>query len=155
MRLNDERNGRTIWFIQQEGWDKWLWARMQQLRRRRQVSLDTSAAPQSLGAGIFALVAIQSSGSGIACLIRMIPRVHFHGGADHTSRFWHHPPAIMVWEVVGQHLFLNIILSNFTVGTGRKVRCGQSMSWSGNTMLLSSTIHNTIFLWKEDSQQTF
>ena len=31
---------------------------------------------------------------------------------------WHHPlasPAIIAWKVAGQHLFLNIILSNFEV----------------------------------------
>ena len=50
---------------------------------------------------------------------------------DHTGRFRHHPsasPVVIVWKVVGQHLFLNIIPSNFTAETGRKVWCDQGMS---------------------------
>ena len=41
-------------------------------------------------------------------------------GADHTDHFWHHPltpPAVVVWKAVSQHLFLNIIPSNLTVGS--------------------------------------
>ena len=32
-------------------------------------------------------------------------------------------PVVIVWKVVGQHLFLIIILNNFTAGTKRKVWC--------------------------------
>ena len=52
-------------------------------------------------------------------------------GADHTDQFRHRPlasPAVIVRKVVGQHLFLNIIPSNFTVGSGRKVWCDRGMS---------------------------
>jgi hypothetical protein len=72
MQENDGWNGiveACDAFIQQEVWGKGLWAHMQQLRRRRQVSLHTTA---PLGAGTFALVGIQSSGCGIACLIQTI-----------------------------------------------------------------------------------
>ena len=51
-------------------------------------------------------------------------------GVDRTGQFRHHPlasPAVIVWKVVGQHLFLNIIPSNFTAGTGRKVWCDWGM----------------------------
>ena len=50
--------------------------------------------------------------------------------ADHTSHFWHHPPtspAVIMWKVVGQHLFLNIIPNNFTAGAGRKSWCDWGM----------------------------
>ena len=52
-------------------------------------------------------------------------------GADHIGKFLHHPSVstlIIVWKVVGQHLFMNIIPNNFTVGTERKVWCDQGMS---------------------------
>ena len=39
--------------------------------------------------------------------------------ADHTNHFWHHPvasPTVIVWKLVGQHLFGNIIPGNSTDG---------------------------------------
>ena len=36
-------------------------------------------------------------------------------GVVHTGQFWHHPstsPTVIIWKVVGQHLFLNMILKN-------------------------------------------
>jgi hypothetical protein len=55
-------------------------------------------------------------------------------GADHTGQFYHHPPAtaaVIMWKVVGQLLFLNIIPSNFTARTGWKVWCDRGMSVYG------------------------
>ena len=52
-------------------------------------------------------------------------------GADHTKHFWYHllaSPALIVWKVVGQHLFLNIIPSEFTAGTRWKFWCDWHMN---------------------------
>ena len=54
-------------------------------------------------------------------------------GAYHTGQFEHHPSAssaVIVWKVVGQHLFLNIVPNNYTARTGRKVWCDRGMSLS-------------------------
>ena len=51
-------------------------------------------------------------------------------GVDHTGQLRHHPStssAVIVWKVVGQHLILNIIPNNFTVGTKQRVWCDQGM----------------------------
>ena len=56
--------------------------------------------------------------------------VHLGWGIDHTSHFWDHPlgsPVVIVWKVVDQHLFMNIITSNFTARTIRKFWCDRSM----------------------------
>ena len=47
-------------------------------------------------------------------------------GTIHPSAFL----AVIVWKVMGQHLFLNIIPNNFTVRTAQKVWCDRSMNWS-------------------------
>jgi hypothetical protein len=42
-------------------------------------------------------------------------------GANHTNHIWHHPSTyltVIVWKMMGQHLFLNIIPDNFTIGAG-------------------------------------
>ena len=55
---------------------------------------------------------------------------HVGWGVDHTGQFRHHTltsPAVIVWKVVDQHLFLNIIPINFMAGTGRKVWCDRDM----------------------------
>jgi hypothetical protein len=47
-------------------------------------------------------------------------------GVDHTSHLRHRPlasPDVIVWKLVGQHLFLNIISFDFKVGTGGKFWC--------------------------------
>ena len=47
--------------------------------------------------------------------------------AYHTGHLRHHPsapPTVIMWKVVGQHLFLNIIPNNFTAGSER---CDQGM----------------------------
>ena len=52
-------------------------------------------------------------------------------GVDHSDRFKHHPsasPAIIVWKLVDQHLFLNLIPINFMAGTWQKVWCDRPMS---------------------------
>ena len=57
--------------------------------------------------------------------------VSYHWGADHTGQFRHHPsasPAVIVRKVVGHHLFLNIIPSNFTTRIERKVWCDRGMT---------------------------
>jgi hypothetical protein len=49
---------------------------------------------------------------------------------DHTGHFWHRPstfPAIIIWKVVSQHLFLNIIPNNSIARTGRKVSCDRGL----------------------------
>ena len=52
---------------------------------------------------------------------------------DHTSQFRHHSSAsltVIMWKVVDQHLFINIIPDNVTAGTGRKVWCDRGiMKW--------------------------
>ena len=55
-------------------------------------------------------------------------------GTDHTRQFRHHPSAssaVIVRKVAGHHLFLNIILSNFTARTEREVWCDRGISVSG------------------------
>ena len=42
-------------------------------------------------------------------------------------------PAVRLWKVVGQHLFLNIIFSNVTAGTGCKFWCDGGMMIRGGT----------------------
>ena len=49
-----------------------------------------------------------------------------HSGTDHTGHFRHHPLAslvVIVWKLVGQRLFLNIIPNNFLARTRRIVWC--------------------------------
>ena len=53
-------------------------------------------------------------------------------GIDHTRHFLYHPslsPAAIVWKVVGQHLLLNIILTNFMAGTRWKDWCDRGHKW--------------------------
>ena len=71
-------------------------------------------------------------------------------GADHTEQFRHHPsasPAVIVRKVAGHHLFLNIIPSNFTARTERKVWCDRGMrgnnlpiAWQGYGFLFRLTV---------------
>ena len=63
-------------------------------------------------------------------------------GADHTGQYWHHPsasPAVIMWKVVGQHLFLNIVPNNFTARTEREVWCDRGMRtpWVWMTVALN------------------
>ena len=61
----------------------------------------------------------------------MSKNIHRRWGVDHTGQFKYHPlasPALIVWKMMGQHLFLNIIPNNFKVGTGQKLWCDQGMS---------------------------
>jgi hypothetical protein len=61
-------------------------------------------------------------------------------GVDHTNHFSHRPSTsstVIVWKVVGWHLFLDIILINFTAETRHKVWCDRGMS-----------IGNFIFPWR-------
>jgi hypothetical protein len=63
-------------------------------------------------------------------------------GIDHTDRFWHHPltsPAVILWKVVGQDLFFNIIPNNFTIGTDRRVWCDRGMSLRNNWLKLETS----------------
>ena len=65
-------------------------------------------------------------------------------GVEHTNHLWHHPStslAVIMWKVMGQHLFLDIIPNNFTVGTGRKVWCDQAMN-----QRVRSTFHISMML---------
>ena len=51
--------------------------------------------------------------------------------ADESGQFRHHlsaSPAVIVRKIVGHHLFLNIIPSNFTARTELKVWCDRGMS---------------------------
>ena len=63
-------------------------------------------------------------------------------GVDHTNHFWHHPlasPIVIVWKVVCQHLFLNIIPSNSMIGKGQNVWCDWGMRvWSHQPLLAPS-----------------
>jgi hypothetical protein len=50
---------------------------------------------------------------------------------------WQHPSSSLVeivWKVMGQHLFLNLIPNNFTTRTGRKVWSDPSMSKQASRM---------------------
>ena len=54
--------------------------------------------------------------------------------ADHINHFWHHllsSPVVIVWIVVGQHLFLTIIPIIFMVRTGRLVWCDRDTHLQG------------------------
>ena len=65
------------------------------------------------------------------CQMWMIGWLIQQWGVNHTNHFRHHQsasPDVIVWKVVGQHLFLSIISNNFTAGTGRKVWCDRGMS---------------------------
>ena len=60
-------------------------------------------------------------------------------GADHTRQFRHHPsasPAVIVRKVVGHRLFLNIIRSNSTARTERKVWCDRGMSFLSTRVMV-------------------
>jgi hypothetical protein len=63
-------------------------------------------------------------------------------GVDHTIHFWHHMPtslAVIVWKVVGQHLFMYIVSNNFMVGIGREVWCDRNMrGWSHQPIQIPS-----------------
>ena len=48
--------------------------------------------------------------------------------------------AVIVWKVADQHLFLNIIPSNFTVGTRWKVCCDKGMREMGSSLQHMSRI---------------
>ena len=64
-------------------------------------------------------------------------------GTDRTNQPWHHPsasPVAIVWTMVGQHLFLNVIPNNFTVDTRRKYWCDHGMSL--HIMCLHSWVWN-------------
>ena len=53
--------------------------------------------------------------------------------ADHTGHIWHHPSAslaVIMWKVVDQHVFMNIIPNNFTFGTRTEI-----FVWSGHECL--------------------
>ena len=68
-------------------------------------------------------------------------------GADRTSHFWHHmspSPVVIMWKVVGQHLILNIIPNNFTVGIRREVCCCEwGMSWRNNRLKFKTSNKTT------------
>ena len=52
-------------------------------------------------------------------------------GADHINQSRHYlsaSPVVIVWTVVGQHLFLNLIPNNFIVGTRQKCWCDHGTS---------------------------
>ena len=72
------------------------------------------------------------------CPGRMTISYRWNGwGADHTGQFWHHPsasPTLIVWKVVGQHLFLNIIPTNFMARTKQKSWCDWGMSLRNNRL---------------------
>ena len=81
-------------------------------------------------------------------------------GVDHTDHFWHHPsasPAVIVWKMVGQHLFLNIIPNNFTGGTGPKVWCDRDMSVGDldSHFLWSSTFSNPRYFVPSQAYSSF
>ena len=62
-------------------------------------------------------------------------------------RGWSHPllalsPAVIVWKAVGQHLFLNIIPSNFTARTGQNVWCDRR---GDHSVSKSNWLHLDIF----------
>jgi hypothetical protein len=61
-------------------------------------------------------------------------RIVWVRGVDHTGQFRYYPltsSAVIMWKVVGQHLFLIIISNNFTTGMRRKVWCDRGMrGWS-------------------------
>ena len=63
-------------------------------------------------------------------------------GADHTDHLWHHLSAslvVIMWNVVGHHLFMNIIPNNFMDETRRKVRWGRDMrDWSHQSFTTTS-----------------
>ena len=64
--------------------------------------------------------------------MRIVSLVHAEWGPDHTvGQFWHHrsaSPAVIEWKLMTQHLFLNIVLSSFMVGTKQM----RSLVWSGH-----------------------
>ena len=62
-------------------------------------------------------------------------------GVDHTGQFRQHPSAslvVIVWKVVCQHLFLNMIPNNFMARTGWKVWC----DWGMNLVPQENSGHN-------------
>ena len=68
-------------------------------------------------------------------LIKLYVPVPCPRGVDHTGHFWHPPPSAsptmirIMWTLMAKHLFLNIIPSNFTEGTGRKRWCVLRHEW--------------------------
>ena len=64
--------------------------------------------------------------------------------ADHIGRFQHHPSAspaiIIMWKVVGQHLFLNLIPGNFIAGTKQKVWCDRGMTGRSHGAVLTPSV---------------
>ena len=69
--------------------------------------------------------------------------------ADHTGQFRHHmsaSPAVIVKKMVSHHLFLNIILSNFTARTERKVWCGRGKSLRNNRLKFKTSRELPIIL---------
>ena len=67
-----------------------------------------------------------------------------------TGQFRHHPsasPAVKVRKMVGYHLFLNIIPSNFMARTERKVWCDRGINmWRFFQLLVTCRDHLPFFL---------
>ena len=63
-----------------------------------------------------------------------VPKVDEHIGAWEAYRIDRFiqcsltSPAVIVWKVVDQHLFLNTIPNNFTIGIGQKCWCDRAVS---------------------------
>ena len=77
---------------------------------------------------------------GVACTIHyesLLVLLLITEGLITPARFLHHPsasPAVTMWKVVGQHLFLNIIPNDFIARTGWKVCCDRVLSrWRKST----------------------